>query len=61
TFAYAERLASGVEIRTLEVDFTDQTSSVGMERTRLHTYHAAGHGGPLAIASDLLFLHGAAA
>ncbi|MFD3982697.1 tape-measure protein [Streptomyces griseus] len=31
------------------------------ERARLHTYHAAGRGGPLAIASDLLFLHRAAA
>jgi len=30
-------------------------------RARLHTYHAAGRGGPLAIASDLLFLRGAAA
>ncbi|MFI7289396.1 tape-measure protein [Streptomyces anulatus] len=31
------------------------------ERARLRTYHAAGRGGPLAIASDLLFLHRAAA
>ncbi|MFH9297640.1 tape-measure protein [Streptomyces sp. NPDC017520] len=31
------------------------------DRTRLHTYHAAEGNGPLAVADDLLFLHGAAA
>ncbi|MET8376179.1 tape-measure protein [Streptomyces microflavus] len=48
-------------LRPAEAGRASGRSAGSPERARLRAYHATGRGGPLAIASDLLFLHGAAA
>ncbi|GGU68230.1 hypothetical protein FHX79_114127 [Streptomyces cavourensis] len=59
--ASVQPLSALSRLRPAEAGPRPDRAADSPERTRLHTYHAAGHGGPLAIASDLLFLHGAAA